>query len=76
MQSDHFDPPVPPVIEQSLVVALVEHARAQSEFEQQDIDDGLLHGHAPHPQAVKNVDGWAFVALALAETYDLDEFLE
>ena len=66
----------PPEIDRHLVVALVEHAKAASVLFQDEIDQAVIRGLTPNPQEYKNVEGWAFVALALAETYDLPEYLD
>jgi hypothetical protein len=63
--------PEAPSIDRELLIELVKYAHAQSRSAQADIDAGIAHGHSPHPQALKNVEGWAFTALALTETYDL-----
>jgi hypothetical protein len=72
MTDSMTDPPEVPSIDRDLVVQLVAFAQAQSRYVQADIDAGIAHGHAPHPEALKSVDGWAFTALALTEAYDLE----
>lgn len=63
--------PDAPSIDRDLLIQLVDYANAQSRYAQADIDAGSAHGHLPHAQSLKNVEGWAFTALALSETYDL-----
>lgn len=74
--SSDSSPPEPPKIDRHLVVALVEHAKAVSVSFQDEIDQAAIRGLTPNPQEYKNVEGWAFVALALAETYDLTEYFD
>jgi len=63
-------PPQPPNLNRKSVDALIEYARAQSDYSQWWVDFGRSRGQEPDSQQIQNVDGWAFVALALLESYD------
>lgn len=62
--------PQPPELDRSSVDALVKYAQAQSAYWQRQIDEARTLGKRPGEQAIVNVDGWEFVACALAESYD------
>lgn len=62
--------PQPPELDRSSVDALIDYAQAQSAHWRWHIDLARTLGRQPGEQAIQNVDGWAFVALALAESYD------
>lgn len=62
--------PQPPELDRSSVDALVDYAHAQSAFWRSHIDLAHTLGKPPGEQAIVNVDGWEFVACALAESYD------
>jgi hypothetical protein len=63
-------PPEPPAIDRATVDALIKYATAQRTYSQWHVDFVRSRGEQPNAQSLKNVDGWEFVALAVAETYD------
>ncbi|WP_332644565.1 hypothetical protein [Aeromicrobium sp.] len=61
--------PEPPAIDRQTVDALIAYANAQHVFTHWHVDYTRSLGKQPHPQSLKNVEGWEFVALALTESY-------
>jgi hypothetical protein len=73
MTSTPSDPPPdprPPDLDPASVAALIEYAKAQNAHAQWYVDFSRSRGQQPRAQQLENVDGWAFVALALRESYD------
>lgn len=64
------DAPQAPDLDRESADALIAYAEAQSEYWRWHIDLARTLGKKPGEQAVLNVAGWAFVATALAESYD------
>ena len=63
-------PPQPPELDRSSVDALVDYAQAQTAHWQWHIDLARTLGKPPGEQVIINVEGWDFVACALAESFD------
>jgi hypothetical protein len=61
--------PVPeaPDIPPDVLAELIQFAKDQVAFIEDDIRQGEAREHPPHPQQLENVEGWRFVVLALSE---------
>ena len=70
--TSHY-PPAPPVSLES-VRLLVMHAQAVVAYLKQERQEAEARGRN-FPQAAALIDGWDFVAVALAETYDAPDLL-
>lgn len=63
----HF--PTPPPVAPEVIESLVSYARAAAAYLTEEKLEAASYGHDT-ASTTEALDGWAFVALALAESYD------
>lgn len=68
-RSEHLDPPALPREKVAELVSYAEHIVEMMQLEEQELR-GMNHDTAEFPDVIQ---GWQFMALALRETYDLDD---